>query len=258
MNVFGKYAQYYDLLYRDKNYAEEAQYVHELLQAYAPDSESLLELGCGTGVHACFLAEHGYRIHGIDVSQEMLKQAGEHLSTHFPQFASQITFQHDDIRNVRLQKQFDAAFSLFHVISYQTTHEHLQSVFQTVHDHLAPGGVCIFDFWYGPAVLTDKPVVRVKRLEDEHIHVTRIAEPVMHPVENIVEVNYDVVIEEKQTHHIERIHETHLMRYLFYTELEFMLKQAGLKILDHFKWMTQEQNLGDDTWYSVLIIQKDE
>ena len=51
----------------------------------------------------------------------------------------------------------------------------------TAAKHLKPNGVFIFDFWYGPGVLTDPPVVRLKRLENEEIEVLRIAEPVMHP-----------------------------------------------------------------------------
>ena len=256
MNVFEKYARYYDLLYRDKDYANEARYIHQLLQRYAPGSQSILELGCGTGAHACFLAERGYRIHGIDASEEMLRHAREHVAQQFPQYASQMTFQQGDIRNIQLDKQFDAILSLFHVISYQTSNEDLRAVFEVVYDHLDPEGVCIFDFWYGPAVLTDRPVIRVKRLEDEQISVTRIAEPVMYLDKNLVEVNYEILIENTQTHHLEKINETHMMRYLFYPELAYMLEKADLRIIDHLKWMTQEQNLGDDTWYSVFIVQK--
>ncbi len=256
MNVFEAYARYYNLLYQEKDYAGEVKYIHQLLQRYAPGCQSLLELGCGTGKHACFLAEQGYRLHGIDVSEKMLQQAVEHISQNFPQLAAQLTFQQGDIRTIHLDRQFDAVLSLFHVISYQTTNEDLQAVFQTVHDHLTPGGVCIFDFWYGPAVLTDRPVGRVKRLEDDHIHVTRLAEPVMHFDKNLVEVKYEVLIENKQTHHLEKVHETHKMRYLFYPELEYMLKQAGLTIIDHLEWMKQKQNLKDRSWYSVIIIRK--
>lgn len=256
MNVFEKYARYYDLVYQDKDYANEARYIHQLLQRYASGSQSILELGCGTGVHACFLAEWGYRIHGIDASEEMLRHAIEHVSQKFPQFGSQVTFQQGDIRNIQLNKQFDAILSLFHVISYQTSNEDLQAVFEVVHNHLNPEGVCIFDCWYGPTVLTDRPVVRVKRLEDEHTSVTRIAEPVMHPDKNLVEVKYEILIENMQTHHLEKINEIHMMRYLFYPELAYMLENADLRIIDHLKWMTQEQNLEDDTWYSVFVVQK--
>jgi methylase of polypeptide subunit release factors len=66
MSVFGAYARYYDLLYRDKDYAAEAQYVHRLIQSHALGARSILELGCGTGAHAVLLAGEGYRIHGVD------------------------------------------------------------------------------------------------------------------------------------------------------------------------------------------------
>ncbi|GAK55289.1 methyltransferase type 11 [Candidatus Vecturithrix granuli] len=256
MKVFEKYARYYDLLYQDKDYAKEVGYIHQLLQRYAPGSQSVLELGCGTGVHACFLAELGYRIHGIDASEEMLRQAREHVVQRFPQCASQVTFQQGDIRNIRLGKQFDAILSLFHVISYQTSNEDLRAVFEVIHHHLNPSGVCIFDFWYGPAVLTDRPVVRVKRLENEQNLVTRIAEPVMYLNQNLVEVNYEVLIEDKKTHRLEKLSETHKMRYLFYPELEYMLPYTGLKIAASLKWMDLHANLGEDSWYGVLVVQK--
>ena len=49
MSVFNEYARYYDLLYRDKDYVGEVEYVHRLLQAHAPGAQSLLNLGCGSG-----------------------------------------------------------------------------------------------------------------------------------------------------------------------------------------------------------------
>ena len=45
MSVFGPYARYYDLLYRDKDYAAEARFVADLVRAHAPRANRLLELG---------------------------------------------------------------------------------------------------------------------------------------------------------------------------------------------------------------------
>jgi len=50
--VFNAYAAYYDLLYKEKNYAEEAEYIHGLIQKNTPGAKTILELGCGTGQHA--------------------------------------------------------------------------------------------------------------------------------------------------------------------------------------------------------------
>ena len=39
-----------------------------------PDAQ-VLELGCGTGPGACFLAQLGYRVHGIDVIPDAIDKA---------------------------------------------------------------------------------------------------------------------------------------------------------------------------------------
>ena len=55
-DVFQRYSAYYDLLYRDKNYAMEAEYVARILRDAASNAKSLLEFGSGTGRHGRLLA----------------------------------------------------------------------------------------------------------------------------------------------------------------------------------------------------------
>lgn len=238
MNVFGNYARYYNLLYRDKDYPGEAQFIHQLLQTYAPNTQSVLELGCGTGTHALLLAKAGYTVHGVDLSDQMLKQASDRRSQLPQELASKLAFSQGDIRTIHLEQQFDAIISLFHVISYQTRNEDLQAAFSTAKAHLKPGGVFIFDCWYGPAVLSDRPTVRIKRLEDEAISITRIAEPVMYPNQNLVDVNYQVFIKDKNTGAIEELHETHRMRYLFKPEIDLLFVQFHLEPIESREWMS--------------------
>ncbi len=247
MSVFEKYARYYHLLYRDKDYAGEVKFVHHLLQSQAPTARSLLELGCGTGAHAVLLAREGYEVHGIDQSAEMLEQAQQRILTLSPAHKSKLQFSQGDIRTVRLQRKFDAVISLFHVFSYQVTNEDLQSAFATAKAHLHPGGILIFDCWYGPAVLTERPTIRVKRLEDEDIIVTRIAQPKMHANDNVVDVNYQVFIKKIDTNSFEELQETHRMRYLFKPEVEYFLSQNQMILNQWGEWMTGKEP-GFDTW----------
>ena len=81
------------------------------------------------------------------------------------------------IRTLNLNRRFDAVISLFHVMSYQTSNENLGKAVRTAARHLAPDGIFIFDFWYGPAVLAERPERREKELSDEYIQVRRAAEP---------------------------------------------------------------------------------
>jgi SAM-dependent methyltransferase len=252
-NVFGTYARYYDLLYRNKDYVGEAQFVHGLIQTSSPDAQKILELGCGTGNHAVLLAKEGYEIYGVDFSEEMLLKATNRLSQLPLELGSRLKFTHGDIRQTRLNQTFDVVLSLFHVISYQTTNEDLAAAFATVKEHLKPGGIFIFDVWYGPAVLTQTPTVRVKRLEDEEILVTRIAEPVMYHNENWVDVNYQVFIREKSTDTVEELEETHRMRYLFKPEIELVVKEFKMSIVEYREWMTNKAP-GCDTWGVYFVV----
>jgi SAM-dependent methyltransferase len=232
MDVFNDYARYYDLLYRDKDYAGEVEYIHKLVSINAPHVSTILNLGCGSGRHDRLLQKKGYKVTGVDISEEMLKSARAKAES------PDLTYCQGDIRQVRIDRKFDAVISLFHVMSYLTLNDDLKAAMETARHHLKPDGIFIFDCWYGPAVLTDRPAVRVKEIEDEFIRLTRIAEPVMHPNENIVDVNYHVYVRDKSTDVVGEIRESHRMRYLFKTEIELLTASAGMLITACEAWMT--------------------
>lgn len=244
-SVFDAYAAYYDLLYRDKDYAGEAAYVHDLLQHHRPGSSEILELGCGSGRHALELSRHGYRITGIDRSPAMIAEARKR--------APNLSFQQGDLRDCRLPRKFDVVLALFHVMSYQVSNADLQAAFATAANHLNPGGLFLFDFWYGPAVLHDPPVVRVKRLADDSVRVTRVAEPVHYPNENRVDVHYELLVESPAG--FEKIKETHPMRYLFLPEIKLLGMQENLTLINHKHWL-KDRKADIDTWNVCCILGK--
>lgn len=196
MNKFGDlYSQYYDLLYSDKDYQSEVSYIDSLIKSNSQGAKNLLDMGCGTGKHAELFCEKGYRVHGIDLSEDMLKVAEQRRQGK----EDSLSFSQSNITELNLTKKFDVVVSLFHVMSYQNSNKELAKAIEIAKKHLNDDGLFIFDFWYGPAVLRDLPTTRVKRLENENIKVTRLAEPVLYAQKNIVDVNYDVFIENKQT-----------------------------------------------------------
>jgi SAM-dependent methyltransferase len=250
MNQFGNlYSKYYDLLYRDKDYNNEVNYIENLIKRNSRNTKKILDLGCGTGSHAELLCNKDYIVHGIDLSEDMLKIAKNRRKGK----EKQLSFSHSNIQNLSLDKKFDVVISLFHVISYQNSNEELIKAFETVKKHLKDGGLFIFDFWYGPAVLTDLPTTRIKRFENESLKVTRIAEPLLHSQENIVDVNYDIFIEDKNTNKGLRKKELHKMRYFFDTELDLICNKVGFKIENKYEWMT-EKTPDFNSWNVVWII----
>lgn len=250
--VFDAYARYYDLLYRDKDYAAEAKYLASLVRQHVPHAARILELGCGTGAHAEHLARMGCSVHGVDLSEVMLAGAAARRSGLPTDLARRLSFDKGDVRTVRTGETYDAVISLFHVMSYQTTDADLAAAFETAATHLTPGGLFLFDFWYGPAVLAQKPEVRVKRLEDDVIRVTRIAKPAMRENENVVDVNYSVSIEVKASGQVQEVRETHAMRYLFLPEITRYLERGKWTKAKTFGWMGHEP-LSEEHWSGCAL-----
>lgn len=250
--VFDAYATYYDLLYKDKDYESEARFVQSLLSSHNISSGKVLELGCGTGIHAGYLARMGYSVHGIDISPGMIEVANARIPS---ELASQLNFEIGDVGKVRVKASFDAVISLFHVASYQTTNDDLLSMFNTASRHLRHGGIFLFDCWYGPAVLTDRPSLRVKRMESDSFKIVRIAEPIMHPNANLVDVNYSVSVTNISDNHSTELHELHRMRYLFTPEIHSLLNLAGFEPTEMVEWMTGKE-LGFNTWSATIVAKR--
>jgi SAM-dependent methyltransferase len=252
VEIYNDFARFYDLIYRDKDYAAESEFVYNLIRKYTPGAQSVLELGCGTGIHAKYLAEYGLKVCGVDFSLAMLARAQTRREAIPSALAEKIAFSSGDARQLRLGRTFDAVIALFHLMSYQVRNADMRATFHTAAEHLRPGGVFIFDYWYGPTVLTERPAVRVKRVEDDAVSLVRVVEPVMHATENVVDVNYQFFVQDKASGAIETFQENHHMRYLFQPEIDICLTGAGLTPCEHGDWLTGRPP-GFDTWsvYSI-------
>ena len=243
-NCFNAYSRYYNLLYQDKDYPSETNYIKSLLIRQGLKNGSLLEFGSGTGKHASLLAENGYKIHGIERSAEMVSQIEP---------VNGFTCEQGDICTIQLGRAFDAVLSFFHVVSYQTDNESLHAVFGRAAEHLKSGGIFIFDFWYSPAVYAQRPAVRVKRMADKDMKITRIAEPVIYPNENRVDVNYTIFAYNTTTSVIETTSETHSMRHFSLPEIEFLANTHGFNCIVAEEFLTGKP-LDDDTWGACVTL----
>lgn len=252
MEVFKDYAYYYDMFYGDKDYSYEAKVVKSLIDRYRGGIKvsKVLNLGCGTGRHDFALAKLGYQMSGIDLSEEMIKVAES--ATGEGDIAPR--FEVADIRSYESRQKYDAVISLFHVMSYQNQNEDILSAFKTAAKVLDTGRLFLFDVWYGPGVLSDPPSVRVKKVEDDENILIRYANPVMHAEDNIVDVCYNVIVVNKQTSVSKEIDEIHHMRYFFKPEIEFILDQAGFRLVACLDCKTlKETDYNSWTAYFIAI-----
>lgn len=160
-----------------------------------------------------------------------------------------------DIRHLDLQDTFDAAIALFHVISYLNDNNDLISCFQGVYKHLADNGIFIFDVWYTPTVLIQKPEIRIKRLENEYLKITRIAEPKSLINKSIVNVNYEILIEDKKNSRLITFQEMHSMRHFTINELYFLAEITRFEIVEYCEFVS-DNPLSEQTWGAVFIMKK--
>lgn len=248
MEVFQDYAYYYNAFYKDKDYKAEAEQIDSLLKKYGNNIKHIINYGCGTGRHDIELADLGYQCTGIDMSGMMIDIAEDNAVKE----RKDIKFSVADIRKYKSDKQYDAVISLFHVMSYQNTNEDILSAMKSARSSLNIGGLFLFDVWYGPGVLSDKPSLRVKEVQDNKYQLIRIAKPVMHDKTNVVDVCYEIFVIDRDSNITKKINEVHSMRYFFRPELDLYLKETGFELIDNVDCTTLKET-GYDSWTSFFL-----
>lgn len=242
--VFKLYSKYYNLFYADKQYGSEVAYIDGLIKKFSPGAMSILEYGSGTGGHGLLLQKLGYRMMGIERSEEMARIAQE---KGYPcEVADILEFQTDDT--------YDVCIALFHVISYINSNQDLIKLFSKTRKTLKQNGLFIFDVWYSPAVMYQKPEVRIKKVSDAEVQVTRLAQPVMDDLRNIVTVNYDVFIKNKADDKVFELFESHPMRHFSYPELDLLAQHTGFAIVKGEEFLTGAPAT-NKTWGVNFILQ---
>lgn len=250
-NVFNAYANVYDALYCDKDYDSECDFLEEIFNSYGQGKiETILDMGCGTAGHAIPLARRGYNILGIDRSKEMLALANQ--KTQEAGVSDKLRFKASDIQNIECDETFDAAICMFAVLSYQISNDRLFSAICSARKHLEVNGLFVCDFWYGPAVLNQRPTERVKVVNDGHYRIIRLVKPEIDVQENVVCVNYNI-LKLKGDRLIEEVREKHPMRFIFKREIEFFLKQAGFR-LEHFCCCGDLNKQPSETTWNVTAV----
>jgi predicted O-methyltransferase YrrM len=244
--MFNNYSHYYDLLYSDKDYVKEADYIKSILRSNNIEKGNLLEFGSGTGKHGCLLASNGYIVHGIERSAEMVAIANT---------AKGFSCQQGEISTIKMDNSYDAILSLFHVVSYQTTNVEVKAVFTNAAKHLNSGGLFVFDFWFSPAVLTQRPEVRVKRIKDTKVEITRLAEPKIYTNDNRVDVKYTIFVRDLVTNTIQAFEEIHPMRHFNLLEIDILSDVHGFERVQAEEFLTG--NLpSEKTWGVCVVLRK--
>lgn len=133
-------SSYYHQLYFNRDEKEAAAFIDKLIAYLQPPPASLmLDVACGKGRHSIHLAEKGFDVTGIDISEDSIKEALQHAkeNLHF--------FLHD----MRLPfhiNYFNYAFNFFTSFGYFNTRREHDNAIRTIAQSIKPGGHFVMDY----------------------------------------------------------------------------------------------------------------
>ena len=247
--VFGSvYAENYDLFYENKDYEAECDLIQEIFRRHAGGNvNTILDLGCGTGNHTIPLAHRGYKVTGIDRSSDMVKYAEAKAQLQHAELKKAPQFIKEDVRCLELDESFDAVIMMFAVLGYQLTNLDLICTLGTIRKHLKPGGLFIFDVWYGPAVLAIRPGDKIKEIATADGKMIRMASGTLDVARHLCQVDYRL-LRISANSVVRDSTENHTMRYFFPMELDMMLSFNNLKLQSLTAFHDPEKPADETTW----------
>jgi SAM-dependent methyltransferase len=192
---------------------------------------SALELGIGTGRIALPLAERGVPVHGIDLSEAMVKRlrakpGGDRIKVAIGDFAT-----------TRVGGEFTLAYLVFNTINNLTTQDEQVACFENVAAHLAPGGCFVIEVG----------VPALRRLPPGQRYVPFDVSPT-----HLGFDEYDVVDQGLISHHYSErdgVFERSSVpfRYVWPAELDLMARIAGMGLRERWSGWKREPFTGEST-----------
>src|SRR6266513_630285 len=251
------YSLAYDALYRDKDYASECDFVEAAIQRHGSGGgyHKILDLGCGTGGHSIELARRGYTVRGVDASAHMLSVArAKCIAAAARDARIDAEFFEGDIAVVTAGRDFDVAIMMFAVLGYINEGDRLAPALANVRSQMRREGVLIADFWYGPAVLSQRPGERVRVFTLDGRRAVRTTHTDLDTFLQVARVKF-TLFDWNVTRGLQVTEETHKMRYFFAPELTYLCASVGFSVRAICAFPCLGDPPSESTWAAALIAQ---
>jgi len=133
-------SSFYHQLYANRDEKEAAGFIDELLANLQPSQNaSMLDLGCGTGRHARYLASNGFNVTGIDLAASSIRSAQKYEN-------GSLQFYRHDMRLPFGRNCYNIVFNFFTSFGYFKTSEEDHQVVGNIAAALKPGGMLVMDY----------------------------------------------------------------------------------------------------------------
>jgi SAM-dependent methyltransferase len=202
----------------------------DFLAGLAGDGAAL-ELGIGTGRIAVPLSRRGVRVHGIDLSPQMVAQLRAKPG------AEDIGVTVGDFATTTVDGRFSLAYLVFNTIGNLTTQDGQVACFQNVAAHLEPGGCFVIEVGV-PQLQRLPPGETVRPFDVSPTHLGFD--------------EYDVANQGLISHHYSVVDGRFELvsmpfRYVWPAELDLMARLAGMTLQERWSGWRREPFTGDST-----------
>ena len=140
MKEYTVFARFYDRMMSNIPYEEWERYLIQLFYRFKVRAcGRIAEIGCGTGNMTELLSFDGFQMTGVDISEEMLKQAMGKPG------ADDIEYLQQDMKSFKLREKQDAILCVCDGMNYMRSVADMAAVMTAAKANLLDGGVFIFD-----------------------------------------------------------------------------------------------------------------
>ena len=214
------YLRLYTPLLTPERTEQEVTYIVDLLQL--PPGSTILDLCCGHGRHSILLAQRGYRVTGLDLSQVFLDKARSDAQD----AGVQVRWVRGDMRQIPFQAEFDAVINVFTAFGYLENEQEDQKVLHRVQGALKPGGLFLLDTIHRASLLRRFQPQMFVRYKDGRIVLHQ------HHFDMLTSrINDDIMVIEPDGTRLRRYS---TLRLYTLRELAQMLEAAGLRLEAHY------------------------
>lgn len=206
---------FYHILYKDRDHTE-AQSFMENLTSYLniPKGAHILDLACGKGRHSLYLNSIGYKVTGLDLSEESIAYAKQFENDNL----------HFDVHDMSIpyHQKFDVVFNLFTSFGYFKDEADNLNTIKAIKSNLKSDGIGVIDFMNVDYVTEHLVEEDVKHIEGIEFHQQRRL------VDGYIVKDITFNANDRDYHFTERVKAFRLK------DFEEMLTTAGLTLLDVF------------------------
>lgn len=257
--LYGELAEFYEPLYRknlcesEDSIGDECDALEKIFNGYSSRKvKSVLDVGCGTGIHSIELARRGYSAVGFDYAPKMVDVAKRRVA----EKKSRAEFFVGDMRDFSLGTKFDAVICMTNAFLCNSTDEEAEKALGCMAGALKSGGTLVLEVsnYLGQAAQGDFQPVTIDRTEKDGFEVVEISEN-----------EFDLpsgVLREKNTYFVSRggklfkkLQTDGALGLFTIKRAQPLLDKAGFRLVEVIDAETMER-AGPDSYEYLVVAEK--